>query len=150
MLEASRSAGLGLKVHAEQLGPGGGAALAAEMGATSADHLEHVTPADAYALADAGTVGVLMPGAYVQVSLPLAAGDQLVIPSNALMFRSEGLRVASVDGAGKVKLLPIRVGRNFGPSIEVLDGISGSERLVLNPSDSLAEGDVVVMSSDSP
>jgi RND family efflux transporter MFP subunit len=92
--------------------------------------------------------GVLMPGAYVQVSLPLAAGDQLVIPSNALMFRSEGLRVASVDGAGKVKLLPIRVGRNFGPSIEVLDGISGSERLVLNPSDSLTEGDVVVVAAD--
>jgi hypothetical protein len=61
------------------------------------------------------------------------------------MFRSEGLRVASVDGAGKVTLLPIRVGRNFGPSVEVLDGITGRERLVLNPSDSLTEGDVVTV-----
>ena len=87
--------------------------------------------------------GVLMPGAYVQVSLPLAAGEQMVIPTNALMFRSEGLRVAAVDGAGKVKLLPIRVGRNFGPSVEVLEGITGTERLVLNPSDSLTEGDIV-------
>ena len=89
--------------------------------------------------------GALMPGAYVQVALPLAAGEQVVIPTNALMFRSEGVRVASVDAAGKVKLLPVKVGRNFGQNVEVLDGISGQERLVLNPSDSLAEGDTVTV-----
>jgi RND family efflux transporter MFP subunit len=87
--------------------------------------------------------GVLLPGAYVQVSLPLATGDQLQIPTNALIFRAEGLRVAAVDGQGKVKLLPVKVGRNFGPSVEVLDGIGGNEQLVLNPPDSLDEGDVV-------
>ena len=89
--------------------------------------------------------GALMPGAYVQVALPLAAGEHVVIPTNALMFRSEGVRVASVDAAGKVKLLPVKVGRNFGQNVEVLDGISGRERLVLNPSDSLAEGDTVTV-----
>jgi len=89
--------------------------------------------------------GALMPGAYVQVSLPLAAGDGMVIPTNALMFRGDGMRVASVDADGRVKLLPVRVGRNFGQSVEVLDGIQGKERLVLNPSDSLAEGDQVVV-----
>jgi RND family efflux transporter MFP subunit len=92
--------------------------------------------------------GTLLPGAYVQVSLPLQAGKETVIPTNALMFRSEGLRVASVDNAGKVKLVPIKVGRNFGQSVEVLEGIRGGERLVMNPSDSLAEGDVVIVSAD--
>jgi RND family efflux transporter MFP subunit len=89
--------------------------------------------------------GALMPGAYVQVSLPLAAGDGMVIPTNALMFRGEGLRVASVDASGRVKLMSIKVGRNFGQSVEVIEGIQGQERLVLNPSDSLAEGDVVTV-----
>ena len=92
--------------------------------------------------------GALMPGAFVQVSLPLAAGEQMVIPTSALLFRSEGVRVATVDEAGKVKLLPVKVGRNFGPSVEVLDGVTGSERLVLNPSDSLAEGDLVTVAVD--
>jgi RND family efflux transporter MFP subunit len=91
--------------------------------------------------------GVLLPGAYVQVSLPLKAGDAVVIPTNALMFRGEGLRVATVDGAGKVKIVPVKVGRNFGQSVEVMEGIAGGERLVLNPSDSLAEGDVVTVAA---
>ncbi len=87
--------------------------------------------------------GALLPGAYVQVRLPIAAGKETTIPTNALMFRGDGVRVASVDSAGKVKLLPVKVGRNFGPSVEVIDGVKGDERLVMNPSDSLADGDVV-------
>jgi len=89
--------------------------------------------------------GALLPGAYVQVSLPLQAGKETVIPTAALMFRSDGLRVGSVDAAGKVKLLPVKVGRNFGQSVEVLEGIQGNEKLILNPSDSLTEGDVVIV-----
>jgi len=54
---------LGLKVHADQLGPDGGAQLAAELCAASADHLEHVNDAGLEALASAGTVAVLLPGA---------------------------------------------------------------------------------------
>ena len=87
--------------------------------------------------------GALLPGAYVQVSLPLPANDSMVIPTNALAFRGDGMRVAAVDASGKVKLLPVKVGRNFGQSVEVLSGIQGKERLVLNPSDSLADGDQV-------
>jgi RND family efflux transporter MFP subunit len=89
--------------------------------------------------------GALMPGAYVQVSLPLAATQGMVIPTNALMFRGDGMRVASVDASGRVKLLPVKVGRNLGQSVEVVEGIEGRERLVLNPPDSLAEGDVVTV-----
>ena len=89
--------------------------------------------------------GSLLPGAFVQVSVPVQAGKETVIPTAALIFRGEGLRVAAVDPAGKVKLLAVKVGRNFGPTVEVLEGVSGNERLVLNPSDSLADGDVVAV-----
>jgi RND family efflux transporter MFP subunit len=91
--------------------------------------------------------GALMPGAYVQVSLPLASGEAIVIPTNALLFRGDAMRVASVDASGRVKMLPVKIGRNFGQSVEVLSGIEGKERLVLNPSDSLAEGDHVVVAA---
>jgi RND family efflux transporter MFP subunit len=89
--------------------------------------------------------GALLPGAYVQVLLPLEGAQGMVIPTNALMFRGDGLRVAAVDDSGRVKLVPIKVGRNLGERIEVVDGLAGQERLVLNPPDSLAEGDVVTV-----
>src|SRR5437763_1011770 len=64
VFEAARRLGLPVKLHAEQLSDQGGAALAAEFGALSADHLEHVDEAGALALARPGTVGVPLPGAY--------------------------------------------------------------------------------------
>ena len=81
----------------------------------------------------------------MQVALPLAASKALVVPTNALLFRGEGTRVAVVDTSGKVALRPVSLGRNFGESIELLDGIGPQDRLVLNPSDSLADGDVVAL-----
>ena len=73
VLEAAVAAGIGVKLHAEQLSAGGGAKLAADLGATSADHLERLGAADAGALAAAGVVGVLLPGA--TLSLRAAAAD---------------------------------------------------------------------------
>ena len=64
VFEAARAHGLPVKLHAEQLSNQGGAALAAEFGALSADHLEHVDEAGVVALARAGTVAVMLPGAY--------------------------------------------------------------------------------------
>jgi RND family efflux transporter MFP subunit len=87
--------------------------------------------------------GALLPGAYVQVLLTLDGAQGMVIPTNALMFRGDGVRVAVVDDSGRVKLVPVKVGRNLGERIEVVEGLAGPERLVLNPSDSLTEGDVV-------
>lgn len=87
--------------------------------------------------------GALLPGAYVQVSLPLLSNQALTIPANTLMFRSEGMKVAVVDGAGRVALRAIKIGRNYGESVEVQDGVTAQDQLVLNPSDSLAEGDMV-------
>jgi multidrug efflux pump subunit AcrA (membrane-fusion protein) len=89
--------------------------------------------------------GVLMPGAYVQVLLPLQASRAMTIPTNALMIRGEGMRVALVDSENRIRLRPIKIGRNYGESLEVLEGVAPTDQLVLNPSDSLAEGDVVAV-----
>jgi RND family efflux transporter MFP subunit len=89
--------------------------------------------------------GALLPGAYVQASLPLAASHDLVIPTNALIFGSQGVQVASVEGDGRVKLRGVKVGRNFGSTVEVLEGLKGGEQLVLNPPDSMADGDKVTV-----
>ncbi|MEJ8821140.1 efflux RND transporter periplasmic adaptor subunit [Variovorax humicola] len=93
--------------------------------------------------------GTLLPGAYVQVSLPLAASQSLTVPSNALLFRAEGTRVALVDANNKIRLRPVTVGRNYGETVELLDGIAATDRLVLNPADSLADGDVVALAKES-
>lgn len=61
VLEAGRQAGMGLRVHANQLGPGGGVALACEVGAASADHCTHLSPEDVDRLAGSDTVATLLP-----------------------------------------------------------------------------------------
>jgi imidazolonepropionase len=78
VLEAGARAGLGLKLHAEQLSRSGGAALAAELGAVSADHLEQANEEDADRLARAGTIGVLMPGASMTTAAPYAPARMLI------------------------------------------------------------------------
>jgi len=84
--------------------------------------------------------GRLLPGAYVSVHLKLPQVVRSVtVPANALLFRSEGLRVAVVRN-GKTVLVPIAIGRDFGSSVEVVSGLSPSEAVVLNPPDSLISG----------
>ncbi|WP_050467483.1 efflux RND transporter periplasmic adaptor subunit [Herbaspirillum chlorophenolicum] len=85
----------------------------------------------------------LLPGAFVQVSLPLKPSGTLLVSADTLMFRRDGAMVAVVDAQNKVHLKKVQVGRNFGLTVEVLDGLDGNEKLILNPSDSLAEGDQV-------
>ncbi|MDQ0609677.1 RND family efflux transporter MFP subunit [Variovorax sp. W1I1] len=94
--------------------------------------------------------GALLPGAYVQVSLPLAAARTITVPANALLFRAEGTRIAVVDAQGRIGLRPVTLGRNYGENVEVIDGLGTNDRMVLNPSDSLAEGDVVTVAPDAP
>lgn len=94
--------------------------------------------------------GLLLPGAYIQVALPLAAGQALTMPTNALIVRAEGLRVAVVDNGGAVRMKPVKIGRNFGESLEVLEGVGAADRLVLNPPDSLTDGDKVTVVADKP
>ncbi|ARP90815.1 efflux transporter periplasmic adaptor subunit [Bordetella genomosp. 9] len=94
--------------------------------------------------------GRLLPGAYVQVALDLPAGDTLAVPTNALLFRREGAMVAVVASDGRVALRRVTLGRNYGQSIEVIDGVGPADRLVLNPADSLATGDIVQVARGGP
>jgi RND family efflux transporter MFP subunit len=83
----------------------------------------------------------LLPGAYVQVHLKLPAGAQaLMIPVNALLFRGEGVQVASVAADQRVALKPVVLGRDFGTTIEIISGLSANDAVILNPSDSLTAG----------
>jgi len=90
----------------------------------------------------------LLPGAFVQVNLKLPASDAINIPSNTLLIRKEGIQVAIVDEQNKVSLQKIKLGRDYGVNSDVIDGLKGGERLVLNPSDSLSDGDIVTIVAD--
>ena len=92
--------------------------------------------------------GALIAGSYVRVTLPIDVDAQaLVVPTNVLLFRPEGTRVALVDGGGRVHLSLVKLGTDFGTSVEILRGLAASDRVVLNPADSLADGDVVTLSA---
>jgi imidazolonepropionase len=77
ILDAAKERGLGLRIHAEQLSRRGGASLAAELGAASADHLDHATRGDAAALRAAGVVAVLLPAASFSMRSPQAPARML-------------------------------------------------------------------------
>jgi len=83
---------------------------------------------------------LLLPGAYVFVHLPLPASFQaLTIPSNALLFREEGLRVGVVR-KGEVQLVPIAIGRDYGNAVEVTSGLTPGDVVIVNPPDSIVDG----------
>jgi RND family efflux transporter MFP subunit len=93
----------------------------------------------------------LITGSYVQVTLPINVDAQaLVVPTNVLLFRPDGTRIALVDAGGKVHLTAVKLGTDFGTSVEVLSGLDASDRVVLNPADSLADGDVVTLPEPQP
>lgn len=84
--------------------------------------------------------GQILPGAYVQVHLKLPSGaSPLRIPSNTLLFRSEGIRVGVVKD-GRTQLIPIQIGRDYGSAVEVLSGLQPQDQVILDPSDSLIDG----------
>jgi multidrug efflux pump subunit AcrA (membrane-fusion protein) len=86
----------------------------------------------------------LLPGAYGQVHLQLPiAHPALIIPVDALLFRSEGLRVVTVDANDHAHLQVITVGRDWGTKIEVLSGLTPQDRVINNPPDSISENEVV-------
>jgi RND family efflux transporter MFP subunit len=88
--------------------------------------------------------GTLLPGGYAQVHLEVkVSGTRLQVPVNAMLFRSEGLRAVTVDASHKIHLRPVTVGRDYGTTLEVLQGLEAHDWIVLNPADSLEEGQEV-------
>ena len=95
--------------------------------------------------------GELLPGGYAQVHLQVnVASARLQVPTNALLFRSEGLRAVVVDGNHKTHLRALTIGRDYGTSLEVLQGLSAEDWIVLNPPDSIDEGESVKVKEVAP
>jgi RND family efflux transporter MFP subunit len=90
--------------------------------------------------------GILLPGGYTSVdfSLPMYP-ESVIIPVNSLLFRAEGLQVAMIDEKQHVHLKNIEVGTDFGKTIQVNSGLSPTDNIVLNPLDSIFEGQKVQM-----
>ena len=90
----------------------------------------------------------ILPGSFAQVMLKLPTDAMAFrLPVNTLIFRSEGLRVAVVKN-GTVALVPITIGRDFGSTVEVVAGLTGTESIVVNPPDSLADKQSVTIAPD--
>ena len=95
----------------------------------------------------------LLPGGYAQVHFDInSAHPPLVIPGNTLIFRAQGTQVGIVDDSGVVHLKDIKITRDLGTKLEVIegaDGLSASDHLILNPSDSLTDGTKVQVKTDN-
>jgi RND family efflux transporter MFP subunit len=90
------------------------------------------------------TKGELLPGSYAEVHIKLpSAAATMKLPVDALIFKTDGLQVATVDAANRVALVTVTAGRDFGDAVEIVAGLHGDERIVANPPDSLAPGQVV-------
>jgi len=82
----------------------------------------------------------LLPGAYVHVHLRLPTQTRsVIIPANALLFRSEGLRVGVVRD-GHAQLVPITIGVDYGGTVQVTSGLTLQDQVIVSPSDSLISG----------
>lgn len=94
--------------------------------------------------------GKLLPGAYIFVHFKLPQARQMLsVPSNTLLFRAEGLRVGVVH-SGRVHLQPVTIGRDNGSTLEIATGLTASDHVILNPADSLAEGQQVRVANTAP
>jgi RND family efflux transporter MFP subunit len=90
--------------------------------------------------------GELLPGAYADVHFKVTAGalgSSLQLPANTLLFRSDGIHVATVDAGNNVVLKSIIIGRDYGSAIEVIHGLTPQDVVILSPPDSLIDHDRV-------
>jgi RND family efflux transporter MFP subunit len=89
--------------------------------------------------------GEIMPGAYAEVGFRLNGNSQsLVIPSNTLIFRSPGAQVAVVEN-NQAHLRDVKIGRDFGATLEIVSGLRDTDEVILNPPDSLIDGQTVAV-----
>jgi RND family efflux transporter MFP subunit len=108
---------------------------------------ESVTAATRTLLAEVqvgNSSGRLLPGMYAEVKFTLPRSHPVVlIPGSALVANAQGTRVARIDPDRRIHLITVQAGRDLGVVVEILAGLSGSEDLVNNPPDNLAEGQQV-------
>jgi imidazolonepropionase len=156
LLTAATGLGLPVKLHADQLSDGGGAALAARHGALSADHLEHTSPAGVAALAAAGTVAVLLPGAAYVLR------DEAVPPVDALRAAGVPMAVATDCNPGTSPLVSLPLALHlactrFGLTVpEAISGATAHAARALGLAGEIgviapgARADLVVWDADHP
>ncbi|HEV3221058.1 MAG TPA: efflux RND transporter periplasmic adaptor subunit [Candidatus Acidoferrales bacterium] len=95
--------------------------------------------------------GELLPGSYAEVHFDLKiSGERLSLPVNALLFRPDGTMAAVVEANNHIELKRLTIGRDFGSSVEVLQGLDASDAVVLNPPDSLEAGEAVRVKPPTP
>ncbi len=89
---------------------------------------------------------LLFPGSYSKVDLLLPANaTRIILPVNTLIFRSQGLQVATIDDHNRVILKNVSIAVDYGPYVELHDGVKAMDRVIINPSDAIYQGQVVMV-----
>lgn len=92
---------------------------------------------------------MLQPGAFAQVNFQLPTKpDVLRLPTSALIFRERGMEVATIGADNKIVIKPVKLGRNLGTEVEIVNGLGAQDRVVISPPDSLSAGDVVRLAGE--
>jgi len=95
--------------------------------------------------------GQLLPGSLGEVHFAVGNGvDKVTVPVNAMLFRAQGPQVAVVGPDNRIQLRTINIGRDYGTTLEVLGGVSTGDQVVINPSDSLENGQEVNVAQPTP
>jgi multidrug efflux pump subunit AcrA (membrane-fusion protein) len=95
--------------------------------------------------------GAILPGAYATLRLDAKdAEPRLSIPVSALLFRPDGVQVATINAANRVAMQSVTLGRDFGTRIEIATGLDRHARIVANPSDAIAAGEFVTVAASPP
>ena len=95
--------------------------------------------------------GRLLPGSFGEVHFAVGNGvNKVTVPVNTMLFRAEGPRVAVVGPDRKVQLRPINIGRDYGTTLEILGGVLPTDQIVVNPADSLEDGQPVNLAQPQP
>ena len=94
--------------------------------------------------------GRLLRGSFGEVHFaPKINTAKVTVPVNAMLFRQEGAQLAVVGPDNKVQLRPITIGRDYGTNLEILGGVSVEDRIIINPSDSLEDGQKVNVAGEN-
>jgi multidrug efflux pump subunit AcrA (membrane-fusion protein) len=95
--------------------------------------------------------GELWPGTYVSVHFTFPSDPNvLIVPEQAVLFRTQGMQVALIGDGNKVHLQDVTIGRNLGTEVQVLTGLKATDKIVANPSQGLLEGQEVKIVQPAP